>query len=677
MEIVLAESAGFCFGVKRALEMVHQALEDTRVPIHCLGPLIHNPEVVRELEQKGLRTVAAIDEVRTGRVIIRSHGVGPAVYQTAQARNLEITDATCPFVKNVQQLAVGLREQGYQVIIYGDAVHAEVKGVLDSVEGAAWVAREAAGLDAIPVHSQVGVLSQTTQDVAGFQEIVAGLIPRTKELRVYNTICLATSQRQQEAAALSRQVDLMLVVGGKNSANTARLVEICRNRGATTHPVESAAEIRPEWFRPDMKIGVTAGASTPEQHIIAVIARIKEIGGNQTVTEEHVEMEKETLDSEETVDYEWPEDRFRELMPGQIIEAKVILVRDDAAFVDIGGKSDLTIPVEELSVHPAASAKEIVKVGDVIRVMVTRSGDEDKILLSKKLVDQEQIWFDLEEAFREQKPVDGLISEAVKGGLSVNIGGLRAFMPASQAALGYVANLESLVGESGPVKIIEFERARKRIVVSRRVLLEVEKQKAEAELFAEIKENERRSGKVTRIADFGAFVDLGSGVEGLIHISELSWNRVKSAREILKEGDPVEVLVTKVDPAAKKISLSLKQIQSHPWEDAVKNFREEGIYPGSVVKLESFGAFVRLAPGLDGLVHVSQIAEKRISKPEEVLSVGQEVQVKILKIDTAGRRISLSMKEVAQDHEKQEMDSFLDAQEPDGMSQNLGELMKK
>ena len=395
------------------------------------------------------------------------------------------------------------------------------------------------------------------------------------------------------------------------------------------------------------------------------------------MTEEHVEMEKESVESNETENFDWPEDRFRELTPGEIIEAKVILVRDDAAFVDIGGKSDLTIPVEELSVHPAASAKQVVKVGDVIRVMVTRTGDEDRILLSKKLVDQEQIWFDLEEAFQEQKPVTGQISEAVRGGVSVNIGGLRAFMPASQAGLGYIANLESLVGENCQVKIIEFERARKRIVVSRRVLLEVEKQKAEAALFAEIKENERRSGKVTRIADFGAFVDLGSGVEGLIHISELSWNRVKSAREILKEGDQVEVLVTKVDPAAKKISLSLKQIQSHPWEEAVKNFHEEGIYPGTVVKLESFGAFVRLAPGLDGLVHVSQIADKRISKPDEVLSVNQEIQVKILKIDSASRRISLSMKEVAQDQEKQEMNSFLDAQESETMGQNLGELMKK
>ncbi|HBE78028.1 MAG TPA: bifunctional 4-hydroxy-3-methylbut-2-enyl diphosphate reductase/30S ribosomal protein S1, partial [Firmicutes bacterium] len=312
------------------------------------------------------------------------------------------------------------------------------------------------------------------------------------------------------------------------------------------------------------------------------------------------EKEQETGVSDEK--FEWPEDHFKDLDEGQIIEAKVIIVRDDAAFVDIGGKSDLVIPLAELSNEPATSAKELVKVGDVIKVMVTRSGGEDRILLSKRLVDQEQKWFQLEEVFKSGKTISGKVTQTVNAGLNVDIDGIRAFMPASQS--GLKADLESLVGQTFPVKILEYDRAKKRVLVSRRVLLEEERQKAETAFFSTVQEGERRNGRVTRITNFGAFVDLGSGVEGLIHVSEMSWFRVKSPRDVLKEDDQVEVIVTKVDPAMKRISLSLKQLQSHPWDQAISQFKEDSIYPGTVVRMESFGAFVRLAPEVDGLVHI-------------------------------------------------------------------------
>ncbi len=380
----------------------------------------------------------------------------------------------------------------------------------------------------------------------------------------------------------------------------------------------------------------------------------------------------------ESMANDWPEDRFRELVQGQIIEAKVILVRDDAAFVDIGGKSDLTVPVEELSAKQAASAKELVKPGDIIKVMVTRTGDEDKIRLSKRLVDQQQVWFDLEAVFQSGNPVAGKIQDIVKGGLSVTVGGLKAFMPASQAALGFTKNLEELVGQEYPVKIIEFDPAKRRIVVSRRELLEKERKQAVEEIFKTLKEGDRRSGKVTRITDFGAFIDLGSGVEGLIHISELSWNRVKSVKEALNEGDQVEVVILKTDQGTQKISLSLKQIQAHPWDEAALKFKEGEVYPGTVVRLESFGAFVRLAPGVDGLIHISQISDKRIAKPDEVLKVGDEVQAKIVKIDTANRKISLSLREAVQEIEKQETEQLLSTQSDDtAITQNLGDFLKK
>jgi small subunit ribosomal protein S1 len=396
------------------------------------------------------------------------------------------------------------------------------------------------------------------------------------------------------------------------------------------------------------------------------------MGGN-TLSELDQEKEQETGVSDEK--FEWPEDHFKDLDEGQIIEAKVIIVRDDAAFVDIGGKSDLVIPLAELSNEPATSAKELVKVGDVIKVMVTRSGGEDRILLSKRLVDQEQKWFQLEEVFKSGKTISGKVTQTVNAGLNVDIDGIRAFMPASQS--GLKADLESLVGQTFPVKILEYDRAKKRVLVSRRVLLEEERQKAETAFFSTVQEGERRNGRVTRITNFGAFVDLGSGVEGLIHVSEMSWFRVKSPRDVLKEDDQVEVIVTKVDPAMKRISLSLKQLQSHPWDQAISQFKEDSIYPGTVVRMESFGAFVRLAPEVDGLVHISQISDKRISKPEEVLTIGQEVQAKVLKIDKANRRISLSLNQIAQDQNKQELEQFFKDQGDGAITQNLAQFFKK
>jgi small subunit ribosomal protein S1 len=372
--------------------------------------------------------------------------------------------------------------------------------------------------------------------------------------------------------------------------------------------------------------------------------------------------------------FEWPEDRFKDLAEGQIIDAKVIIVRDDAAFVDIGGKSDLVIPLAELSNAPATSAKELVKVGDVIKVMVTRTGGEDRILLSKRLVEQEQKWFELEENFKSGKTINGKVTQTVNAGLNVDIDGIRAFMPASQS--GLKADLESLVGQTFPVKILEYDRAKKRVLVSRRVLLEEERHKAETAFFSTVHEGERRNGRVTRITNFGAFVDLGSGVEGLIHVSEMSWFRVKSPREVLKEDDQVEVMVTKVDPALKRISLSLKQLQSHPWDQAISQFTEGSIYPGTVARMESFGAFVRLAPDVDGLVHISQISDKRISKPEEVLAIGQEVQAKVLKIDKANRKISLSLNQIAQDQNKQELEQFFKEQGDGAITQNLAQFFK-
>ena len=279
MEILVAKTAGFCFGVRRAMEMVASALKEGKRPLYSLGPLIHNPRVVKELEAEGLQMVDTLAQIPGGTVVIRSHGVGPSVYQAAQDQKLEIIDATCPFVKNVQQLAVFLRDEGYQVLIVGEPAHAEVKGVLDSVAGEALVIENIKDLDISQIQPKVGIISQTTQDLTNFQQIAGAVLPWAKEIRIYNTICLATSQRQAEVGELSRKVDLMIVVGGKNSANTSRLTEISRMTGTPTYQLESAQEIDEAWFQKVNKVGITAGASTPDQQINEIIEKLIHLGG--------------------------------------------------------------------------------------------------------------------------------------------------------------------------------------------------------------------------------------------------------------------------------------------------------------------------------------------------------------------------------------------------------------
>lgn len=390
--------------------------------------------------------------------------------------------------------------------------------------------------------------------------------------------------------------------------------------------------------------------------------------------------EKENLgenEATETFNPDFDADRFHTVEVGDILSAKVVLVKDDEVYVDIGGKSDMVIPLKELTDKAVTSAKEVVQSGDIIKVLVVKAGGDDGIQLSKRRVDQEKVWEDLAAAYQNKTVLTAKVTGVVKGGLSLKINGINAFMPASQTSLRYQADLTEFVDQEIKVQLIEFDREKRRVVASRRVLLEAEKKEAEKAFYQTISEGKRMTGKVTRITNFGAFVDLGSGIEGLIHISELSWNRVKSVDEVLKVGQTVEVVIIKIDAEHRRIGLSLKQIQTHPWVEAIKNFSEGNVYQGKVTRLESFGAFVELAPHLEGLVHISQISEKHISKPDEVLKVGEEVRVKILKIDYENRKVSLSIKQVSEDQQTKEKDTFLENQEQVPFTQSLADLFKK
>ncbi|HHU52377.1 MAG TPA: 30S ribosomal protein S1 [Firmicutes bacterium] len=358
------------------------------------------------------------------------------------------------------------------------------------------------------------------------------------------------------------------------------------------------------------------------------------------------------------------------LEEGAIIQAKVVLVQDDAAYVDVGWKSDLPVPLPELTAEKVTSAHQVVKEGDYIEVKVVRSRDEDKVLLSKRQAEQSRLWQELEEVYKEKQQVTGEIKKAIKGGLEVEIKGLRAFLPASQADLGFVRDLNTLVGQESNFYIIEFSIPKRQLVVSRRAVLEEEKAAAEERIYSQIKEGDTRTGVVTRLASFGAFVDIGEGVEGLLHVSELSWDHVGHPSERLKEGDQIEALIIKIDAEAKRISLSLKQLIPHPWETAAEKFKAGDIVEGEVVRITPFGAFVHLGEGIDGLIHISQLSEERVEKPEDVVAVGQKVKARILKVDPENRRIGLSLREP-----KAKKEPELEKTEPKGASKEETPLL--
>lgn len=657
MKIRIGKKAGCCFGVQRALEIAEKTRQAGDGVVATCGPLIHNPRKVAELRASGVDVIHDLSEIAQGTVIVRSHGAGPELFQCAEEKGIQIVDATCPFVRLEQELAVALKNEGYSVVVVGDKDHAEVRAVAEWLQGEAVVVSPA-DIEAIPLDRlthRVGVVSQTTQSIDGLERVVQALLPHCRELKVHNTICLATVQRQQEVRELAREADVLFVIGGRDSANTQRLAEIGHEQGVRTHLVESRDELRSEWLDNVRVVAVTAGASTPADQIEEVVLWVKERSEGREET-----MEKEmSLGVDETLNAtgaEMEED-FASLLSavpqrleeGMLLKARIVEVRDDGAFVNIGWKSDIQIPLAELSNEQVASAKQLVKVGDEIEVMVIPSKDPDEpFLLSKRRADQEMLWERLADSLEQGSTVNGEVTRVIKGGLELSIHGLRAFLPASQVGLGFIKELEPFVGQTLTCRITELDPQRKRLVVSRRVLLEEERKKAEERAFSELAEGQRLKGTVTRIVPFGVFVEIGHGIEGLIHLSELTWERARRPEDVVKVGDNVEVVVIKLDAAAKRISLSIKSLRPHPWEQVATRFHEGDVVEGTVARITDFGAFVQLAEGVDGLIHISQLAHERVKSVKEILHEGQKVQAKILSVDTANRRISLSLKALTQ-----------------------------
>lgn len=629
----LAESAGFCFGVKRAIEMAYAEIEkNSGEPLYSYGPLIHNKEVTRDLAEKGLHIIEDLDGIENGTVVIRSHGVGRFLYDALAEKGMRMVDGTCPFVKKIHEIVRRAWESGKSVIIAGDAAHPEVQGINGWCGGEAIIlgSPEEAAAAELDAGRKYAVVVQTTFRQSKFDAMLAIFAEKGLDMEISQTICSATETRQKEAMVLSREVDKMIVIGDRKSSNTQKLVEICKKNCENTIHIETICDLVLKSFEKSDKIGITAGASTPPAIIKEVVVTMSEM---ENVNVEEVSFEQMLEESLVT------------LHTGDVVKGTVIQVVGEEVSVNLGFKSDGVIPRGEFSRDTTVVPSKVVQPGDEIEVFVVRVNDGDgNVLLSRKRIEEQKGMEDIEAAFNDKTVVTGTVTDVVKGGLIAVVNGVRVFIPSSQVSNRFIEDLSVFKGQELEFNIIEMDRVKRRIIGGRKALVEQEIAAKRAALFETIEAGAKIAGTVSRLTDFGAFVDLG-GVDGLIHISEMSWGRISNPREILKEGQAVEVFVLDVDKEKGKISLSLKDANMNPWKLAVDKYAVGSIVEGKVVRMVPFGAFVELEPGVDGLVHISQIANKHVVKPEDELKVGEIIKVKVLEVNSEQKKISLSKRQ--------------------------------
>lgn len=633
----MAESAGFCFGVKRAIEMAYAAIK-TEHPLYSYGQLIHNKTVTDDLAAKGLQITEDLDSMEAGTLLIRSHGVGKELYDKAEEKGLRILDGTCPFVKKIHQIVQQQQEAGKGILVVGDGAHPEVIGICGWCQNQAVILEDeqAAREKDIPPKDSYAVVVQTTFRQEKFDKILQILQERGISMQVFQTICSATEKRQTEAEELSKRVDKMIVIGGKNSSNTQKLVEICaKNCGNTVH-IETICDLVLNNFEKNDKIGITAGASTPPAIIKEVVVTMSEALENAVQNLEG---------SEEATFEQMLEESLVTLHTGDVVKGTVIQVVNEEVSVNLGFKSDGIISRGEFSSDPNVIPSKTVQPGDEIEVFVVRVNDGDgNVMLSRKRIETQKGIEEIEAAYNDKTVVTGVVEKVVKGGLIAVVNGVNVFIPSSQVSNRFIEDLSVFNGQKLEFNIIEVDRVKRRFIGGRKALVEQEIAAKRAALFETIQAGSKVTGTVSRLTDFGAFVDLG-GVDGLIHISEMSWGRISNPREVLKEGQTVEVFVLDVDKEKGKISLSLKDADMNPWKLAADKYAVGSIVEGKVVRMVPFGAFVELEPGVDGLVHISQIANKHVVKPEDELKVGEMIKVKVLEVNPEQKKISLSKRQ--------------------------------
>ena len=669
------------------------------LPAATLGPLIHNPQFTEALAQKGVACKESLDEFEEGEtVIFRSHGVGPSVYQKANEKKLKILDATCPNVKVSQTKARQAFEEGYLPIVVGEKNHPEVKSILAFAGKNGIIIESNRDIGEVPFVSKYCVIIQTTFELTKFEEILKALqSARPGEYRVERTICLATKERQQAAAELAAKVDAFIVIGGRNSANTRHLTELVSAICTRCFQIETAQELFPEMFQGCRKIGISAGASTPERIIKEAVDKMENMEINKTEGNEFEAMLDASME-----DYG--------VHPGKLVTGKIIQVDKEGVYISFGYRREGLIAWNDWAVD--ADPDELigaVNVGDEVEaVVVPGSAAEEFIRLSKVRAEKEAAWKNVQELPEGEKRLATVkVLRVIKGrggrdkdsdkpkqvvGLAVAVEGVEGFMPASHVELRHIDDFTPYVGKEMEAEIIEVNTEKKRIVVSRRELLKAEKAKKheewlanreariaaakearaakEAAAYEEIVEEEIYEGKVVKVAEFGLFVEVLDVLVGLVHNTELSYDRSVKAEDVAKEGDMVKVFVKKVDKENHRVSLSIKATQEDPWIAAAAGFHVGDVVEGTVERFLPFGALVRLNDKVEGMIHVSEMADTRVEKPEDVLKVGQVVTPMVIKIEPAKRKIGLSLTREKKNEEKAEMNAFMNSNTEENFSNN-------
>ena len=640
MQIILAKTAGFCFGVNRAVKLTYELLEQGR-PVATLGPLIHNPQVVEDLESKGAITCDSVDDVPDGcEVVIRSHGVGQSVYDKISTRRLAYHDATCPFVTKIHKIAARAGAEGAMLLVAGDAKHPEVQGIVGHTTGKVEVFANLAELEKLLPEliqqKSIFAVAQTTFNVQSWETCKEFLKNQCTNAKIFDTICNATWARQQEAEDLSQKCDRMVVIGGHHSSNTQKLLQVAARHTKAIN-VETADELDPSWLAGAAVVGVTAGASTPSSIIEEVLNSMSEEIRDDMSFEE-------MLNASEA----------KPLYAGKIVKAKVISVSPTECTVGIdGSKHTGIVPLREMSHDPNAKMEDLVKEGDDLDLVVVKTNDQEGVdTLSRVRFEAQKGMKDVSEAAENGTVMEGDVMEANKGGVVVNVKGVRVFVPRSQATMRRDEDYTKLVGQH--VKLVITECAGRKIVGSINKVTAEENKAKRDEFWKNVEVDKQYTGVVKSLTSYGAFVDIG-GVDGLCHISELSWNNIKHPSEVVSVGDTIEVYVKSYDPENQKVSLGYKKEEDNPWEKLKNEYPIGSEFEAPVVSITKFGAFVRILPGIDGLVHISEISNERVNKVSDVLKVGDMVKVKLINVDFDRKRISLSMKacldEAAEDAE--------------------------
>ena len=636
MNVTVAKSSGFCKGVRHAVETAQRIAADG---VYVLGELVHNPLVTEDIARRGIVTVSSVDEVPPGAtVILRSHGVGKDVYARCAERGLHVVDCTCPFVKRTQTIVRRAAAEGKRILIVGERTHPEVTGLVGWAEGKAVVAASEEECGGVPEGENLVVVAQTTCPEEIFEKIVKIVAKgREKTVEIFKTICYTTKERQEEAATLAKNSDAMLVIGGENSSNTNRLKEICSKYCANVFRLTDASGFLPQQLKKFKNVGIVSGASTPDTQTQEVLFKMEnntEVNATNTMEEVVAKME----------------DGQAKLKKGQLVTAIISSATDEGVAVLLPFfKKETLLEKEELECETYSKEEYAAKAGEEIEVMVL-SVNPTKIsqkIIAKIKEEEEKI-----DAISNGEEFDISCTGFNKGGLTGSMGTYTVFVPAKEIRMGYVKELDKYVGKKLRLKALEIKRSdrKKEIIASQRVVLEEEraareqaKAEREAEFFANVHVGDIVEGKVERITNFGAFVSV-NGFDCLAHISDLSWTGVKSVNDVLEIGKTYEFKVLKVDEQNKKVSIGYKQLQPQPWDLVSEKYAEGDIVHGKVVRIVPFGAFVEVESGIDGLVHVSQISHEWLENPTSVLSIGEEIDAKILVLDPANKKMTLSIK---------------------------------